>query len=384
MTAPHYVRQLKRRWPWLFVALVPMAIYVVIAERNSWRPKTLRMAVRPAAEVYSLSWSADCQTLAVSDDRENLQLWNTQKRTLRKTIKWLHDRREALSDKILLSSDGLILASRCFYENSIAWRSWDARDGRELIRFDRPFFADYFAFVDKQTCLLGEISNDWNFHGEVQSKSLTVAKTTLSGKILRQVQVNVPRGTRFSVSSTGPPLVKCDMTGKRQIGAIGIKKYVSISKDSYYTTFGVLLFSARSGKHLKLLPVSSVSPASQIGNISFSDDGHSLAVAVSSDGFDSVSEEVLARIDVWDVQTGKLRAFVPSAPETPLAFSFDGKILATSAPHSKGITLWDGQTGKLSRLIKSQRIITALAFSPDGKTLAAGDDAGAIKLYRVQ
>jgi WD40 repeat protein len=83
---------------------------------------------------------------------------------------------------------------------------------------------------------------------------------------------------------------------------------------------------------------------------------------------------------VWDVKTGKLLWAVPGTGDNAVSsgsintatFSPDGKTLAIKARYSP-IQLWDAQTGKLLRTLRVPfMVMDALAFSPDGKTLAGG------------
>jgi WD40 repeat protein len=65
-----------------------------------------------------------------------------------------------------------------------------------------------------------------------------------------------------------------------------------------------------------------------------------------------------------------------------LAYSPDGRTLA-SAGVSRTIRLWDPVTGQeLLSLGRSLRQINALAFSPDGGMLAAADDGGLVQLHQ--
>lgn len=67
-----------------------------------------------------------------------------------------------------------------------------------------------------------------------------------------------------------------------------------------------------------------------------------------------------------------------------VAFSPDGKTLAASG--SRGpIKLWDVKTGKEKATLTGHRnIVSSVAFSPDGKTLASGSNDMTIRLWDVK
>jgi WD40 repeat protein len=109
-----------------------------------------------------------------------------------------------------------------------------------------------------------------------------------------------------------------------------------------------------------------------ITRVAFSADGRTLAAA--GDHRDPA-------IVVWDVVTGKQLQRL--AGHSPLVFSPDGKTLAY-ADAGKGVVLWDVTSAKVRRRVgEAIRDIAALAFTRDGKTLAAGT-ANAIHLWRVK
>jgi WD40 repeat protein len=68
-----------------------------------------------------------------------------------------------------------------------------------------------------------------------------------------------------------------------------------------------------------------------------------------------------------------------------LAFSPDGKTLASGSagrPPECDVKLWDVATGKQVATLKGHKQhLTALAYSPDGKTLASASQDGAVRLW---
>jgi WD40 repeat protein len=86
----------------------------------------------------------------------------------------------------------------------------------------------------------------------------------------------------------------------------------------------------------------------------------------------SVAED--GTITVWDVPTRQARNSLNSNQgRSPLAFSPDGKILASAEHEHNTITLWDVASGKDALILKGHHgPVYCLEFSPDGKTIAGG------------
>ncbi len=105
----------------------------------------------------------------------------------------------------------------------------------------------------------------------------------------------------------------------------------------------------------------------------FSPDGHRVATA-SLDLPLVGSSTVRNTCRIWNAETGR-----PSSPWLPhlnwvagQAFRSDGKVLATG-DFSGAVHLWDVETGaNLTTLLEAGPIAFSVAFSPDGRTLAAG------------
>jgi WD40 repeat protein len=136
---------------------------------------------------------------------------------------------------------------------------------------------------------------------------------------------------------------------------------------------------------MKWHPDELVSP----GPVVFSPDGQTLAV-----GSRTESRSRRCRVPLWEVPSGKLRCTLEVGKEhevSALQFTPDGKTLATGGftrNHEYGkrertqdlpsvIKLWDVTTGKVRAEYKQMKgWIFSVAFSPDGKLLAAGGDLG--------
>ena len=71
-------------------------------------------------------------------------------------------------------------------------------------------------------------------------------------------------------------------------------------------------------------------------------------------------------------------------PINSVAFSPDGKRLATGSEESN-VKIWNAQTGKeLMTLRGHERPVNSVAFSPDGKRLASGSDDKLAKIWETQ
>ena len=114
------------------------------------------------------------------------------------------------------------------------------------------------------------------------------------------------------------------------------------------------------------------------GRLTFSPDGKALAV---------VGDDHVLRLH--NAATGKeIRDYGPHREDLhgAAAFSPDGKTLA--AGNRGGVILWDVSTGQELLLLtvipgRANVGFLSVAFSPDGKTLASGDGDGCIRLWDV-
>jgi WD40 repeat protein len=113
--------------------------------------------------------------------------------------------------------------------------------------------------------------------------------------------------------------------------------------------------------------------------------GHAAPVtAVAAADSTVASASVDGKILLWAIPGDKVQhTLTAGAPVRALAVSPDGKTLAAGGDDG-AIQLWEAASGKpVRKLTGATDWLLALAFSPDGKTLAAGGHDGQLRLWDV-
>lgn len=113
------------------------------------------------------------------------------------------------------------------------------------------------------------------------------------------------------------------------------------------------------------------------------------AVRFSPTGKSLACADIEGRVKVWDTETWDETASVPKGESSNvIAMSPNSKVLAFSSEDSKVIKLWDLNDETMMKVLGGdtghKKEITALAFSPDSRTLASGSDDNMVKLWDVE
>jgi WD40 repeat protein len=126
---------------------------------------------------------------------------------------------------------------------------------------------------------------------------------------------------------------------------------------------------------LRTIPKPHVTPPH---HLAVSPDGRLLATAGGASDPD---------IHLWELATGsRLRSFKgPDSGANRIAFSPDGRLLASGGLRDKAVRVWDVLTGKeLARFEGHHSPVYCVAFSPDGQALASGSADTTVLLWDVR
>jgi RNA polymerase sigma factor (sigma-70 family) len=188
-----------------------------------------------------------------------------------------------------------------------------------------------------------------------------------------------PDGKTLAAVGNGAPLTFFDPnTGKRlrkaESGGSHALYYAPDGKTLFGVSgFYVLILDAESGKHLRRIHA----PRHFMNRLAFSPNGKILATFLGGSH----------TFDLWDVASGKLLNPIPGHRNyiTALAFSADGRqVFSASGIMDIPVQAWDARTGeRLYELDNNNpNSVIGLALSPDGKLLAAcGYNDNTIRLW---
>jgi len=180
-------------------------------------------------------------------------------------------------------------------------------------------------------------------------------------------------------SSEGDPLAirLWDVANGKEIGRFsGDSNYLAFSPDGDRLAVShemgeLCLYDVVAGKQLWSWDTHSEKAHPQLAGVAFSPDGKVLAVAAGDDTV-RLCETAAAK------EVSRLKA-----KASGLVFAPDGKTLASFHYMGKTVSLWEPATGKLLQTLEHPNTVYAVAFSPDGLSLAVHPSADKVFLWDV-
>jgi len=331
--------------------------------------KLLRQCNGHAGGIFSLAFAADGKVLASRSFDKTVRLWEV---ASAKEIKQWETSRSASSSMVSFSADGKLLAT-CGGDDSLV--VWDIETGKEVPRFAGLGYCQSVAFSPDGKLLVS------------QSKGCTIHMLDVaSGKEIRQVWrrgwasswVFSGDGKLLALAEPGMLSVLDCTTGLflPQFGGDQRWSFESLAMSPDGKTVasagwdGPTLWDAGSGKRIRELD----GKQARVTWVAWSPDGRLLA----SCGQGNKS------ICIWDMAGMKIQRRL-EAPVGPFraTFSPDSTLLAWS--EAEAIHLTEVAGGKNLRVLPTTMGDTAmsLAFSPNGKMLASAVTEGGLHLWEV-
>jgi WD40 repeat protein len=373
-----------------------------------------------AGNVTTLAFAPDGKTLASGGWDDMVRLWDVASgKELRKIVA-----HQAMVARVVFAPDGKRLASRGGIDGVV--RVWDVVTGAELRKFEglarvnpwRFYREAALAFSPdgkrvvasgRKAILFFDVDSGKEVASWPGSRDCMYVAYSPDGKLLASGGLDdAPRESyslRLWDAASGKELRRCDLPKTRK-GGTEPPTCFAFSPDSKKLIAAVAemdtyIFDVDSGKQAQRLRhlwarrvayapdgktvVSVGGPAPRLWDpasgkerfLSFA--GHQApvaAVAVAPDG--KLTASGGEDIRLWETATGKpVRGL--AAPAVALAFSPDGKTLASAGGGT--LRLWDVETGKEIHKVQGKRLLRAVAFSPNGKVLASGDEQATIQLW---
>jgi WD40 repeat protein/predicted Ser/Thr protein kinase len=345
-----------------------------------WDPETGRKTAQTVQTVHHLAWSPDGTRIALAlDEKSGLEVrpWDARQERLDRPV----FKQPGSVHSLCWSRDSHRLAA--ISDEAGAWRLsvWDATSGERVVRVEHVTELGSLAFSHDGTRLAtGGKEGIVRVFDAANGRELAALFTgcvNVSGLAFS------PDGRRLDAAGWGMGGIKVFDPARDPRGRGMIVSDVPLLAALTFDRQGerVLEVGWGHGGLATVDPVSGTARTDRVlpvtgsrrwprGDFAFSRDGDRVAAPTRTDP---------AAVGVWDVASGHCVITIRGSgePVTAIAFGPDGKLLAAASAGSPKarpiVTLWELASGKAIRTIEAgPDPVGAVAFSDDGRKLAAG------------
>jgi WD40 repeat protein/tRNA A-37 threonylcarbamoyl transferase component Bud32 len=334
--------------------------------------------------VQSVAYSPDGDRILTSGRKGGLKLWSDSGTHLLTILEgWQESRSNAA-----WSADGRLVA----YYTGGEVRISDATTGEVLRRFSAKSGVFGIAFDHKgKRVAWGDsrgVATVANIEADkvesarriVQNPVLWVAFTGDDGQLVAAGTTSVVVWTRKEAGDNQPRISGRSPADRRAVLALSSDRVHVVVVDPNR----VQVYNVVNGQRTKTFEVNMSGPT----EAGLSPGGQYVA-AIDYQATARPAAGNTESVRVWNGHNGEEILKVEGSSLGPLAFSPDGKSIAVG-DDGGSVSVWDAASRTKARTFEVKMVtgpdiaVTAVVFSPDGKHLAAGDDSGHIAIYDLE